>query len=452
MDSIRGARFNPRLAEGITADVIGSLSSLRDLRVIAGASTQRVDRTKTPVEIGAELGVASVLDASIRRSANSVRIVAQLVDAKTGAQLWSDSFDNSPAEIVNLKSDVASQIALALRGELSTQDRLLLRPSKVSNARAFDLYLRGRHLVALRTEARVTEGLKSFQDALIVDPSFAAAYAGISDAYTTLGVFGSLPRSEAFARSADAARHAIALDDTLAEAHTSLAYALKNQFDWNGSEKSFKRAIELKPGSAQAHQWYSVLLTQQGRLPEAVAEAKLAVSLDPLSVGPTLQFASVLTQQRRYPDALVQYDRSLQLNLHFATTYRHKALALAHAGRFAEALEALNKAFAETPAGAEDLELKADRGYISAAAGERGVAEQIARELAARHRMTGEHVSGGIAAIYAGLGRLDEAMSWLSRAESERDPEVGYLRVDARWDRLRDDPRFKRIVSDVFPN
>lgn len=436
--------------EGITADLIASLSALSDLRVIAGPSTRKYqDRKTSPVDIGTELAVATVLDSTIRRVGDRVRIVAQLIDARSGEQIWSGSFDNEAAEIAAMRSDVSNRIAVALRGELSQRDMDLLRPGRAYNYDAFNLYLKGRHYWGLRTEESMNRSLQYFHEALGKDPQFAPAYAGLADAYTTLGLYGSIPRQEAYARAAASAEKAVHLDESLAEGHASLGLARKNRFDWQGAETSFKRAIELKPGSATAHQWYSILLTQLGRFPEATAEIKIAMTLDPLSVAPKLQFASLLTMARRYDDAIAVYEQALTLDGQVATWYQHLARAFARKGEFERAAALFDKARSLTAAGADDQEMKADLGYLYAAVGRAREARRIADDLIRRHEAAKEEVAGSIAAIYAALRDVDAAMVWLEKARSSGDPQLGYLFVDPRWDNLRHDARFRTLLQSL---
>lgn len=437
-------------SEGITADVIANLSSLRNLRVIAGPSTAKFkDRRLTPVEIGGELGVDTVLDGSIRQAGDRVRIVTMLMDARTGEQIWSSSFDRELADIVAMKSDVAHRIAVALQGELSQQDMALLNPGRQYDYVAYNLYLRGRHYWGLRTEDAVNRSVRYFHDALGRDPKFAPAYAGLADAYTFLGAYGAIPREEAYARAAEAAERAVALDETLAEAHASLGLARKNQFRWAEAEQSLRRAIELKPGSAAARQWYSVFLTQHGRFPEAIAEIKIAMSLDPLSVAPVLQFASLLTMARRYDDALAQYERGLAMDSRFATASRHMALTSIYKGRYDQAETLFDQARALSPPGTEDQELKAGLGYLYAVTGRTEEALKLASDLTRRYTEAGEAVMTSVAAIYAGLGRNSEALEWLERARDVRDPEMGYLLVAPLWEPLRREKRFRDLLTSL---
>jgi TolB-like protein/Tfp pilus assembly protein PilF len=437
-------------SDGITEDLAAHLSALGDLRVVYGASAlQYRDRRKPATEIGAELAVATVLDGSVRRVGDRVRITSQLIDARTGEQLWSEGFDRQLGDIFAMQSEVSRRIAEALKGELSSGDRERLQSTKGRDFEVFNLYLKGRYQWASRTEDGLSRSLQHFQQALARDPTYAPAYAGLADAYTQMGAYGFLPEADAYERATTYAQKAVALEDSLAEAHASLGFARKNRLEWAQAEASFRRAIELKPGYAPAHHWYSIYLTEVGRFPEAITEIKAAISLDPVSIGAHGQLGSVLTMARRYEDAAAQFERMLHTDPEFTFAYRALAQTYTHMGRYDRARTALQEAAKRAPIGSEDRELKDDLGYLLAMSGDRDGALAIARELEQRHHQTGESVAMNIATIYAGLGQVDRALDWLTRAVDMRDPAVGYLKVDPKWDRLRGDPRFHALLTSL---
>lgn len=449
-DNLTGDRDNDYLAEAVTADLIADLAALRDLRVIAGPSTRHLrDQHKTPGQIRAELGVATMLAGSVRRSNDQVRVIAQLIDTFSGDQIWSSSFNRPLVDLLEMRSDVARKIAVALRGELSESELEALNAGKAYDYEALTLYMRGRHEWGLRTDESMNRSIQLFNAALARDERFAPAFVGLADAYTALGVYGSIPREEAYARAAKAAHRAVELDNTLAEAHASLGLAQKNRFEWRAAEASFRRAIELKPGFARAHHWYSILLTQEGRFGEGIAEIKQAMSLDPLSVAPKLQFAGLLAMARRYRDAIAQYKEALALDADFPITHRHLAMATAHAGDVQGALRLLDHARGLAPHRTQEQEIEADTGYVLALAGRRGDALAIAKTLETRYERTREHVAASIAAIYAGLGEPVAAMTWLEKAGRVKDPETGYLLVDPRWDTVRKESAFASLLNDL---
>jgi eukaryotic-like serine/threonine-protein kinase len=444
---------NDYFSEGITEDLVAHLSALRDLRVISGVSMRRYQALgKTEREIGTELGVAAVLNGSVRQSADRVRIVSELVDAATGEQLWSESFERELEDVFTMQNEVARKIAVALKGELSLPDVESLSASRNHDVEAFTLYMRGRYQWGLRTQDGMHRAIQLFQDAVARDPQYALAYAGMSDAYTTLGTYGFVSRHEAYAKAAEAAERAIQLDANLAEAHASLGYVRKNRFEWSLADASFRRATVLKPQYATGHQFYAIFLTQTGRLREALAESKTAVALDPLSISANMGLAGVLLMARRYDDAIEQYQKVLRFDAGFTSAYKGLATVYMHRGDYAQAAAAHRRAAETAPAAAEDQELKSDVGYVAAKSGRRADALRIIEDLTHRYDKAGEEVAGSIAAIYCGLGERDNALAWLGRAYQTRDPELGYLRVDPRWDVLRDDPRFVSLLQTLGLN
>lgn len=436
------------LSTGITQDVLAHLGALRDLRIIGGSSVQRYQREKrTPAEIGQALGVATVLEGSVQRAGNRLRVVTRLLDATNGEQLWADDFERDLEDVFSMQTEISRRVAVALRGELSAADTDRLRPPSNKGFDAFNLYLKGRHLAALRTEEGLGQAIALFNESVASDNSFAPAYAGLADAYLSMGNYGLLPRAAAFAKAADAAQSATALDPELPEAHAVLGYVAKNAFDWSAAEKEFAAAIRLRPGYPTAHHWYSILLTQEGRLGEAITEIKAALSLDPLSIGANLHLASVLLMSRRYQDAIGQWERTLQMDPSFVNAYRGIAAAYAYLGLHDKARQAMDEAFRRTLPGSSDQELRADDAYIRALGGDRDGAVRVAREFTSRFELTGESLAGSIAAIYAGLGDTDASLRWVQTAMGLNDPELGFVLVDPRWDPLRSDPRFATILQ-----
>jgi eukaryotic-like serine/threonine-protein kinase len=436
------------LTEGLTADLSAQLSGVKDLRVIAGTSTRRYrDEARSERDVGIELGVAAVLDGTVRQDGNRIRIVSTLTDTQSGEQLWSESFERGVTDIFAVQAEVARRIAVALKGELADPDVAALRAGTTRDFETVRLYAKGRYYASLRTEDGLHRSLELFQAALARDSSYAAAHAGLAEAYTSLGTYGFLPRAEAFARAASEGRRAVSIDESVAEAHAALGYVLKNQFEFPGAEASFKRAIELKPSWSTGHHWYSILLTQQGRFAEAITESRQAISLDPLAIAPNLQLAAALLMGRRYDDAVTQYQRALQIEPAIASAYRSMGLARTYQRQFDAAASLFEQAKRATPPGAEDQELKSALGYLHAKSGRRAEALGIARELAERFTSAGEEVAANVAAIHAGLGDRKQTFEWLRRAVVRRDPELGYMKVDPRWDELRGDDEFKALLA-----
>lgn len=440
---------NDYFSDGITDDLVALLASLRDLRVVSGASVQRFrDRSTPENEIGSALGVAAVFDGSVRRSGEHVRIVGKLIDVGTGTTLWSDSFERDGKDIFTMQSEVAGKIAVALKGKLSERDMERLT-ARSRDFQAFDLYAEGRDLWRQRTEGGINRAITLFHEALERDPKYAAAYAGLADAYTSQGIYASVPRIDAYARAFEAAEKAVALDPTLAEAQASWAYAQKNRFEWTGAEASFRRALELRPGYAEAHHWYSIFLTQHGRFPEAISEIKAAISIDPLSNSANLQLGSLFLMARRYDAAASQLQNGIHRDPGSAIAYRTLAETYTQQGDFSEALASYERAGIALGVSAEDYELKADLAYLHARAGRRAEALKILNELKQRYEIAGEEVAVSIAAIYTGLGDVEPALDWLTRARDRRESAIGYVKVHPRWDPLRSNARFTAILQSL---
>lgn len=435
-------------SRGITDDLVAQLSRIRDLRVISATSVRRFDNgTTTLADVGAELGAATLLDGTVQRTADRIHVTSRLVDARGGQVLWSETFDRELDDIFSLQSEMSRRVAYALRGEVARPDSASAVAPNRRDFEVFDAYLKGREQWRLRTEEGLTRSLQYFQSAIERDPTYALAHAGMADAYTLMGMYGVLPRSYAFSRASTSALRAVELSDS-SEGHAALGYVQKNRFEWAAAERSFKRAIELNPGYAPARHWYAIYLTQHGRFPEAIGEIKTAISLDPLSTGANAQFGSVLMMARRYEDAIAQFQRTLELGAGFSTS-ASIAQAYTYKGLYDAAYKAAAQATERAPVGSENQPLKADLGYLHAVSGRKADALAIARELAERRRRTGEEVAVNIAAIYAGLSDVDSAIKWLTDAHEYGDLELGYLKVEPRWDSIRDDKRFTALLERV---
>jgi eukaryotic-like serine/threonine-protein kinase len=439
---------NGYLSDGLTRDVAQRLGALADLRVISGASLQpfRGDQPDAPKLIGQALGAMAVLQARVESAAGRIKLAARLVDAKTGEEVWADVFDRELTDIVGVETEFTRKVAIVMRGELSARESERLREGQSANDRAFLSYLRARREASFRTDEALTRSIGLYEQALSIDSKYALAYSGLADAYISLGAYGSMPRSVAYARANDAAAKAVALAPNVAEAHLTLAQSQKNRFEWEAAEVSYKRAIALRPTFATAHHWYSIYLMQMGRFSESIAEVRRAIELDRESVGANLHMAAVLMFARRYEDAVAQYQHALQMQAGIVNGYRGLGTAYTYMGLFDRARAAFSQAVALMPRGAEDQELKADFGYLQAVSGHRAEALEIAKALAARYQDAREPVAVSVAAIYAGLGDANQVSVWLERALKVHDPDLGFLKVDPRWDAVQTDRRFQQYL------
>ena len=311
---------NEYFSDGITDDIIAQLSKISALKVISRTSSMQYKKTtKKIAAIAEELGVAAVLEGSVRKAGPRVRIVVHLVDPKTEKHLWGETFDRQLTDVFEVQSEVAQQITGALSVALSPEEKQRVEKKATSDADAYNLYLLGRFHANKWSEADVLKGIEYFQGAIAKDPNYAVAYAGLADAYELLSIgFSSRPPVEYLAQAKAMALKALEMDDTLAEAHTSLAYARwLGDLDWSGAEREFKRALELKSSYVMAHEWYAEYLAALGRHDEAVAEIKRAQQLDPLAVPVNRAVGWVLYFARRYDEAIEELQKALAMDADF---------------------------------------------------------------------------------------------------------------------------------------
>jgi serine/threonine protein kinase/Tfp pilus assembly protein PilF len=456
---------NEYFADGVTEDVIAQLSKIRALKVVSRTSVMSFkNREQSLREVGARLAVATVLEGSVRRAGDRVRVVAQLIDAETDEHLWAETYDRDLSDIFAIQSDLALQIARALEAVLTPDERARIEKAPTSDlgmslgaafitralsfqatldktVQAYQAYLKGRfHWYKLNPEDLQT-ALQYFEAALESDPDFAPAHVGIAQVWAGRAAIGADSPHDVMPKMKAAAKRALELDDTLAEAHDVLAWVLTwYEYDWPAGEVEFRRAIELNPGYAHGHLFYALFLNSVRRWEEAKAETDRALELDPYN--PFFQWIAgfQLLHRRRYDEAIPQIKKSLP---HFATAHWGLWIAF-HVTRsyqeaLAEAKAWLSLAAARVPEGGEAL----DRGY--AQGGYPGAMRAAAETLAGQaHQMyVDPHL---IAELYACAGDSDEALRWLERAYDEHCIPMVYLGVHPTWDGMRDDPRFRSLV------
>ena len=434
---------------GVADDITSNLARLGGLRIISVSGVASHEKAAT--QLAAELDVDTILDGSVRWSeGDRVRVVSRLVDGRTGETIWSESFDRRVGSfdttVLSIQSEVSRKIAVSLKGELSEAEasRLLARPRDA--ARSY--YDAGRYHWGLRTSESLARAIEVFERALDVDPSYGPAYSGLADSYAVLGSLDIKLREEVYPKAREHALKAVALDNTLAEAHASLGSVQKHYLEWRAAEESFERALQLKPEFGTAHHWYGVLLTQQGRFGAAIAQLKTAISLDPSSIAALGQFAATLLLARRYDEAITQADRVIEIDPRHPTPYQLKAEAYAHKGDYNLALAEMARRAEVSEVGAADQNAQGTLGYILAMAGRKDKALAILVALDARER-NGEPVAAAMATICGALGRLDDAFDLLAKARARGEFEMGYLMVDPRWDPLRGDHRFGEMLASL---
>lgn len=435
------------LGLGMADALITRLSNLHGLIVRPTSAVRRyTEEHRDAVAIGRELKVDAVLDGTLQRSGNMLRVSVQLVGVGTAAPLWAKSFDAEAADVFTLQDSLSQRLASELELQLTGQERARLTRRATENAAAYEAYVRGRFFWNRRNEEGLAKAIGSFRQAIQLDPGFALAHAGLADCYVLLPIFGSVAPGQAFPQAKEAAARALELDATLAEAHTSLAYAHAS-YDWDfeAASRGFERAIALNPGYPTAHQWYGFMLAALGRHREAEAELRRAVELDPLSLVINTDLGMVLYFARRHEAAAEQFRRTLELDPGFA--YAH--FGLGHAdlelGRRDEAVAELRQA-AELSEGSPLMQ--AAYGYALGTSGRAPEARQILADLSARARR-GYVEASHFAFLHIGLGEKELALEWLAKACEERSRFVIFLSTWPIYDSLRDEPGWGALVERV---
>jgi serine/threonine-protein kinase len=430
--------------DGMTEALITDLSKISALRVISRTSVMQYKGVKKALpEIARELKVDAVVEGSVLRVGDRVRITAQLIRAVPEEHLWANSYDRELRDILALHSEVAQAVAAEVRAKLTPDERARLASARPVNPEAYEGYLKGRYYWNKRTEESLKKGISYFQEAIQKDPSYSLAYVGLADSYVVLHGWGFLPAEEAYPKARAAARKALEIDDTLGEAYASLAaVALEYDWDWATAGRQYRRALELNPSYASAHQWYAEYLARAGRHGEAIAEVKRAQELDPLSLIISAVGAYVFYFARQYDQAIEQSRKTLELDPNFAPAHLYRGWSYEGKQMHREAIADLQEAVALS---GNSAFTKAALGGVYAAAGQRGEALKVVEELTERSKRS--YVSPYyLALIYASLGEKEEALAWLEEAYKKHDSVLLHLKVDPRIDPLRADPRFQDLL------
>jgi serine/threonine-protein kinase len=431
-------------ADGMTEALITELAQIRALKVISRTSTMQYKSTKLRMDlIAQELGVDAVIEGSVIRSGNRVRITAQLVDSASDKHLWAESYDRELSEVLALQSEVARTIAAQIRVKLTPREREHFKRSRKVMTEVYESYLKGRYHFNKWTVESVKKGIEHFQQALQLDPDYAPAYAGIADCNNTLQFLG-LPPSEVGLKALKAATRAVALDPSLAAAHAALgSVKFFHEWNWSEAESEFRRAIELDPGSPDAHQAYAYLLTALGRHDKAIAEIERAHELDPMALAANVNIGWRYYFARDYDKAISRLREALELDSNFGNAFWCLGLCYMQKQNFAEGILYLKRAvmlYSSNP------QPKGSLGHAYGLAGKPGKAQKIVDELLTRAKM--EYVSAwAIAVIYIGMGETDSAMEWLEKAYQDRNASLVWLKVNPEFDPIRSDPRFKDLLA-----
>jgi TolB-like protein/DNA-binding winged helix-turn-helix (wHTH) protein/Flp pilus assembly protein TadD len=433
-------------ADGITEELITSLSKIAALHVTSRTSVMRYKRTNKPLpQIARELNVDGIVEGTVQRSGDRVRITAQLIYAPADQHLWAQSYDRELKDVLALQDEVARAIAVEIKTTLTPQEQKTLASARSVNPLAYEAYLKGRYYWNKRTAEGISKAADYFQQAINQEPDYGMAYSGLADCNSGLAWHGFAAPKEVLPRAKIAALKAIEIDPSSGEAHASLALVLSHQRNWATAENEFKRALQLNPGYANAHHWYGDYLSAVGRHEEALAEAKRAFELDPLSPMINTWLGYRYYDSRRYDEAIEQGRKILEFDPSFAAAHLLLGHAYLQKGLHAQAISELQNA--TTLSGDSPIYL-AQVGVAFAAAGRNAEALAVINRLKKAAKQS--YVSSyGLAQIYAALGDRKNALSSLQSAYDEGAVWMQYLKVDPTLDSLNSQPQFHDLVRQM---
>ena len=440
---------NAYFAEGVQDEVLTRLAKVADLKVISRTSTQRFKSAPSDLrDIAKRLGVTNILEGSVQKANDQVRVNVQLINALTDAHLWAETYDRKLIDIFSVESEIAKTIADTLQAKLTGSEKQMIAAQATNDTTAYELYHRGTSLWERRSGDNIPKAIAFYEQAIAHDPNYALAYAGLANAYALLPYYTSTPRHDANPKAKEAARKAIGLDPNLAEAHTALAKMLFfDEIDLAGSLREYQRAIELKPNDATARHWFgSDVLAGLGRFKEAIAECRRAVELDPLSPIINTDLGATLYLARRSDDAIAQLRKTLEIDPTFVNAHYYLGLVFQQKGDLPGAIAQYEKA----------KQLSGDDPFVlslgaaaKAKAGDNRAALQTLTDFdkISQHR---EVFAYWRALLYVGLNKREEAIRWLEQGFEDRDgSNIGWIKVDPLLDPLRGNPRFEALVQKV---
>jgi serine/threonine-protein kinase len=440
------AKDQEYFCDGMAEELINALTQIKDLRVIARTSAFSYKGKDVNVrEIGRELDVTTVLEGSVRKAGNRLRITAQLVDTTGGHHLWSERYDREMGDIFSIQDDITLAIVDKLKPKLLGGEKTKIVKRYTEDPEAWDLYSWGRHFWNRRTEDGFKTAINFFEQAIKKDPSYALAYAGLADCYNLLGYYAYMEPNEAFPKAKNAALETLEFDDKLAEAHASLGWVLFfYEWDWERTETEFKRAIDLNPNYATAHHWYSVFLFTMERFDESVDKIKRAQELDPRSMMINITVGWPYYFGRRYDDAVKAFQNALLIDEEF--WYSHWSLGVYYyqKGMYEKALDEYRKAKVSYKGRQQQIETYIGITYARMGRGEE--AQQVLDKLLERSKQ--EYVKPRFFAdLYFAMEDNDKGFDWLERARIGRDSWMPFVRVDPFYDSVRSDPRYSELLE-----
>ncbi len=449
LENLSGDPAQDYFADGITDELITALAKINSVKVISRTSVMQYKgvHNKSVPQIAAELGVDAVVEGTLMRAGERIRVTAQMIEAKTDRHLWADRYDRNARDVLLVENEIARAIAKQLRGKLNRQEQERFSANAVDPA-AHAAYLQGRYLWTRRTPGALQEAVRYFTEAIEKDPGFAEAYAGRADTYTVMGSWAmeAIPPQEALEKGRADAERALQLDGTSVEAHTARAAILHvYEWDWAAAEAEFKQAIELSPSYAIARHWYGQCLCDMGRVEECLAETERSHALDPANLVAAADVGFRRYGARRYAEAIAPIRKVLEFNPDFVFGHRYLGQVYEASRMYPEAMAEMRKAVELSGGAPTDI---AALGHAYAVSGQRNEARkaQEALEQLAKRRFVSAYER---ALICAGLGENDEALQWLKRAFEERSSWMVKLKIDPRLDPLRGDARFVDLMRRV---
>ena len=439
---------NAFFAEGVQDEILTRLAKVADLKVIARTSTQKFKSAPENLpDIAKQLGVMNILEGSVQKVNDQVRVNVQLINAMTNAHLWAEIYDRKLSDIFAVQSDIAKTVADTLQAKLTGSEKQMMAAQSTSDTAAYELYHKGRSLWEKRSGDNIPKAIAFYEQAIARDPNYALAYAGLAQAYILLPFYTGADRLDAFSKAKDAALKALRLDPNLAEAHAALGKVLFfSEIDLTGAMREYKRAIELQPNDATAHHWLgNDTLAALGRFEEAIAQGKRAVELDPLSPVINTDFGTIFYYAHRYEESAMQLRKTLEIDPTFFYAHFNLGIALQAAGDLSGAIAEYEKA-----------KRLGDNIYVSmlcaqakARAGDKDAALRMLSELDKISQQR-EVVGYVRALLYLSLNNKDEALRWLEQGFKERDgSNISWIKVDPLLDSLHGDPRFESLVQKV---
>lgn len=446
LENLSGDPKQDYFADGMGDALITDLSQIKELRVISRTSVmQYKDKHESPARIASELGVDALVEGSVARSGDHVRISAELVEPQTGQNLWANSYDREVTDILALQSDVARDVVDQIKIQLTPPEQQRLRKTRTVVPEAYDAYLQGNYDAAKRTGESLNQAVTDYRRAIQLDPTYAPAYASLAEMLALLTDYQDVASSRVLPEAEAAANKALQLDDTLASAHAALGLIRYTRLELPGILSEYQRALELNPNDASAHQWYALALAELGKSDQAISEILLAQRLDPRSLIINANVAWCYYMAGKYDQSIEQSRKALELDPNFAVAHEYLGQAYLEKGEYAQSIEELRKAVAISP---HDTSMKAELANAYASAGQTKEAQALLRELL--EQSARGHVSSyNFALIYTGLGDKNEAIRWLNKAYDERAVRLMNLTVHPRFATLRSDPRFQSLIERI---